>query len=58
MTGATCPATDFVLPELMQLATARAEMDRHRNDHGRCAACQMSFPCERAVLADLVLSVL
>jgi hypothetical protein len=37
------------------LATAREELDRHVNDHGRCAMCQASFPCERASLADLAL---
>jgi hypothetical protein len=40
---------------LRLLATARAELDRHVNDHGRCQACQASFPCERARLAEQAL---
>ncbi len=59
MTPRGTPVTDFLLPELMQLlAVARTEMDRHLNDHGKCAICQVSFPCERAVLADLALRAL
>jgi len=42
--------------ELVQLlAVARQELDRHVNDHGRCALCQVRFPCERASLAELAL---
>jgi hypothetical protein len=41
---------------LRLLTTARAELDAHVNEHGRCRACQMSFPCERACLADLALA--
>ena len=59
MTPPSAPATDFLLPELAQLlAVARVEMDLHINDHGKCAICPVSFPCELAVLADLALSAL
>ena len=40
------------------LKTAQQEIDRHVNDHGRCAACGSAFPCERASLADLALSAM
>jgi hypothetical protein len=44
-------------PELLRLlAVARTELDRHLNHNGQCAICQVSFPCERATLADLALS--
>lgn len=35
--------------------SARTEIDRHINVNGRCAVCAAAFPCERAVLAEMVL---
>ncbi|MGH7868998.1 MAG: hypothetical protein ACREP9_15520 [Candidatus Dormibacteraceae bacterium] len=49
----TLGADHFPVELLRLLDTARAELDRHVNDHGRCHACQASFPCERACLAEL-----
>ena len=40
---------------LRLLATAREELDQHVNDRGKCVMCRVSFPCERASLADLAL---
>jgi hypothetical protein len=49
------PRTGFLLPELAKfLATAQKEITEHSNDHGLCRLCGDAFPCERAVLADLV----
>jgi hypothetical protein len=50
---------DYLSPSLAHLLnTAQREIDWHVNDHGFCAACGSTFPCERAVLADLALSAL
>jgi hypothetical protein len=49
-------ADRFPAELLLLLTTARSELDQHVNDHGRCRACQASFPCERACLADLALA--
>ncbi|HEX9542906.1 MAG TPA: hypothetical protein VGA04_32705 [Streptosporangiaceae bacterium] len=47
---------DLFPAELLQLlATAREELNQHVNDRGRCVMCRVSFPCERASLADLAL---
>jgi hypothetical protein len=35
--------------------TARREINRHINVNGRCGVCAVVFPCERAVLAEMVL---
>ena len=37
------------------LIVARAELDRHVNDRGRCQACKAPFPCQRAFLAEQTL---
>ena len=37
------------------LIVARAELDRHVNDRGRCQACKAPFPCQRACLAEQTL---
>jgi hypothetical protein len=37
------------------LIVARAELDRHVNDRGRCRACATPFPCQRACLAEQTL---
>jgi len=37
------------------LIVARAELDRHVNDRGRCRACKTPFPCQRACLAEQTL---
>ena len=37
------------------LIVARAELDRHVNDRGRCPACKTPFPCQRACLAEQTL---
>lgn len=37
------------------LAVARIELDRHINDHGRCRACHMRFPCQHACQAEQIL---
>jgi len=51
--------TDFFPPELLHLiGTARQVMDQHVNDHGTCAACGLSWPCQRAQQADLALASL
>jgi len=48
---------DLFPAELLRLLTvAQQELDRHVNDRGRCRACLMTFPSERAFLADLTLS--
>jgi hypothetical protein len=46
------------LSQARLLKTAQQEIDRHVNDHGRCAACGSAFPCDRASLADLALSAM
>ncbi len=61
--AATVPAPgpgDRGLPPSLArlLKTAQQEIDRHVNDHGRCAACDSAFPCNRASLADLALSAI
>jgi len=48
MTGPAAP-----LERLRQ--TARRQINRHINVNGRCGACAVVFPCERAVLAEMVL---
>ncbi len=48
MTGPAAP-----LERLRQ--TARREINRHINVNGRCGVCAVVFPCERAVLAEMVL---
>ena len=57
-TGPALAQADLGLPQSLArlLKTAQQEIDRHVNDHGRCAACGSPFPCERASLADLALS--
>jgi hypothetical protein len=52
----TLGADRFPLEELRLLTIARVELGVHINDGGRCRACQASFPCERACLADLTLA--
>lgn len=50
---------DFLTPELMRLLnTARQVIDQHVNDHGNCADCGLSWPCQRAQLAELSLGAL
>jgi hypothetical protein len=47
---------DFLPPELMRLlGTAQQVIDEHVNDHGNCAACRLSWPCQRAQLAEFAL---
>jgi hypothetical protein len=55
--AARCAAdADLFPPEIVGLLTvARAELDRHVNDHGRCRACKAPFPCQRACLAEQTL---
>lgn len=52
----TLGADQFSSPLVQLMATARAELDLHVNDCGRCRACWASFPCERACLAELTLT--
>jgi hypothetical protein len=55
-TDVTVLDVDLFPAELLRLlATAREELDQHVNDRGKCVMCQVSFPCERASLADLAL---
>ena len=57
VTDGPSPLTGFLPPELAKLLdTAQKEITEHSNDHGLCCLCGSSFPCERAVLADLALS--
>lgn len=50
---------DFLTPELIRLlSTARQVIDQHVNDHGSCADCGLSWPCQRARLAELSLGAL
>ncbi len=51
MTGPAAP-----LERLRQ--TARREINRHINVNGRCGVCVVVFPCERMVLAEMVLGSL
>src|SRR5260370_27177084 len=37
------------------LIVARAELDSHVNERGRCRACKAPFPCQRACLAEQTL---
>jgi len=49
----------FLTPELMRLLdTARQVIDQHVNDHGNCADCGLSWPCQRAQLAEFSLGAL
>jgi hypothetical protein len=55
-TDVTVLELDLFPAELLRLlTTAREELDRHVNDSGSCAMCQVSFPCDRASLAGLAL---
>ena len=57
-TGAPTPE-DFLTPELTRLLdTARQVIDQHVNDHGSCADCGLSWPCQRAQLAEFSLGAL
>lgn len=50
---------DFFTPELMRLlSTARQVIDQHVNDHGSCADCGLSWPCQHAQLAEFSLGAL
>jgi anti-sigma regulatory factor (Ser/Thr protein kinase) len=50
---------DFLTPELTRLLdTARQVIDQHVNDHGNCADCGLSWPCQRAQLAEFSLGAL
>jgi hypothetical protein len=47
---------DLFPPEITGLLiVARAELDRHVNDRGRCRAYMAPFPCQRACLAEQTL---
>jgi hypothetical protein len=53
------PGNDRLPPLLaLLLKTAQREIDRHVNNHGLCAACGGTYPCDRAALADLALSAM
>lgn len=53
------PGNDWLPPLLaLLLKTAQQEIDRHVNNHGLCAACGGTYPCDRAALADLALSAM
>lgn len=44
-------------PELVHLlGTARQVIDQHLNDHGICTDCGLSWPCQRARLAESALA--
>lgn len=59
MNGVTPKPGDFFPPELIRLLrTARSAIDKHVNDHGNCAACGSTWPCQRAQLADFALAAL
>jgi hypothetical protein len=48
---------DVFPPELLRmLGSARRVIDQHLNDHGHCACCGSTWPCERAQLAELALA--
>jgi hypothetical protein len=47
--------TDPAAPLERLRQTAWREINRHVNVNGRCGVCAVVFPCERAVLADMVL---
>lgn len=50
---------DFLPPELRHLlGTARRVIDQHVNQHGNCAECGSSWPCQRAELAAFTLGAL
>jgi predicted DNA-binding transcriptional regulator AlpA len=50
---------DLFPPEVVHLlGTARQLIDRHINDGGICAECGLSWPCQRAQLAELTLGTL
>jgi hypothetical protein len=50
---------EFFPPELLHLlGTARQVIDRHVNDHGSCAACGSTWPCQSAQQADFALAAL
>jgi anti-sigma regulatory factor (Ser/Thr protein kinase) len=47
------PGTDAWQPQLARLrAIAVGVLNSHVNDHGRCAACEAEWPCNRMVLAE------
>lgn len=53
------PGMDWFPPEVVQLlARAQEELALHMNGHGRCAACGLSWPCERAAVAAFVLGAI
>jgi hypothetical protein len=52
-------SADYLPPALVSLlAVAKAELDRHTNDHGRCAVCRADWPCEPACLTAFTLGSL
>jgi hypothetical protein len=51
--------TELFPPEFVHLlGTARQVIDGHLNDHGTCADCGSSWPCQRAQLAEFALASL
>jgi len=49
--------TEIFPPELVQLlGTARQEIDQHLNNEGTCTGCGLSWPCQRAQLAEFTLA--
>jgi hypothetical protein len=51
--------TELFPPEVVHLlGTARRVIDRHLNDRGTCADCGLSWPCQRAQLAEFALAAL
>lgn len=52
------PAIEHVSAPLERLRrTALTEIDRHVKQGDRCVFCGAPFPCDRAVLAELALSL-
>jgi hypothetical protein len=50
---------EFLTPELARLlGTARQVIDQHVNDHGHCADCGLSWPCQRGQQAEFSLAAL
>jgi hypothetical protein len=52
------PADLFPVEVVHLLGTARRVIDQHVNDHGTCAECASSWPCQRARLAESALATL
>jgi hypothetical protein len=50
--------TDPTAPLERLRQTARREINPHVNVNGRCGVCAVVFPCELAVLAEMVLGSL